>query len=72
MKLALHGYGKMGRAVERVANEMGHEVVAIFDGHGSPPIADAEEKEGRWLLRTATLADDARLALVEQVLDADR
>jgi len=27
MKLALHGYGKMGHAVERVAKEAGHEVV---------------------------------------------
>jgi len=27
MKLALHGYGKMGRAVEKVAKEAGHEIV---------------------------------------------
>src|SRR2546430_15405909 len=27
MKLALHGYGKMGHAVERVAKEAGHEIV---------------------------------------------
>jgi len=27
MKLALHGYGKMGQAVERVAREAGHELV---------------------------------------------
>jgi 4-hydroxy-tetrahydrodipicolinate reductase len=32
MKVALHGYGKMGRAVERVALEAGHEVVHITDG----------------------------------------
>ena len=31
MKLALVGYGKMGRAVERVAMESGHEVVARID-----------------------------------------
>ena len=31
MKIALHGYGKMGHAVERVAKEAGHDVVAIFD-----------------------------------------
>lgn len=29
MKLALHGYGKMGKAVERIAGERGHEIVAI-------------------------------------------
>ena len=28
MKLALHGYGKMGKAVEKVAKERGHEIVA--------------------------------------------
>jgi 4-hydroxy-tetrahydrodipicolinate reductase len=31
MKLALVGYGKMGRAVENVAIEKGHEVVARID-----------------------------------------
>ncbi len=31
MKLALVGYGKMGRAVENVAMEKGHEVVARID-----------------------------------------
>jgi prephenate dehydrogenase len=30
VKLALHGYGKMGKAVEKIARESGHEVVAIF------------------------------------------
>jgi 4-hydroxy-tetrahydrodipicolinate reductase len=30
MKLALHGYGKMGKTIERVAGECGHEVVSIF------------------------------------------
>jgi len=31
VKVALHGYGKMGKTIERVAVERGHEVVAIFD-----------------------------------------
>lgn len=31
MKLALIGYGKMGHAVERIARERGHEIVAIID-----------------------------------------
>jgi 4-hydroxy-tetrahydrodipicolinate reductase len=31
MKIALHGYGKMGKAVERVAREMGHEIVEATD-----------------------------------------
>lgn len=35
MRLALHGYGKMGKTVERVAKEMGHDVIA-------KPVADAD------------------------------
>ena len=31
MKLALHGYGKMGHTIESVAKSRGHEVVAVFD-----------------------------------------
>jgi 4-hydroxy-tetrahydrodipicolinate reductase len=37
MKIALYGYGRMGRAVERVAAEAGHEVVAILRGRNDPP-----------------------------------
>jgi len=42
VKIALHGYGKMGRAVERVARERGHEVVAIIDARYKPGANDAE------------------------------
>lgn len=31
MKIALIGYGKMGRAIEKIAKERGHEIVAIID-----------------------------------------
>lgn len=31
MKLAIHGYGKMGKTIERIAKQRGHQVVAIFD-----------------------------------------
>jgi 4-hydroxy-tetrahydrodipicolinate reductase len=31
MKLALHGYGKMGRAVDAIARQRGHDVVAVLD-----------------------------------------
>jgi len=31
VKLALHGYGKMGHTIESVAKSRGHEVVAVFD-----------------------------------------
>jgi len=42
MKLAIHGYGKMGKAVERVASERGHEVVGIVGQRGLSSIAGAE------------------------------
>lgn len=31
MKIALIGYGKMGKAIERIAKERGHQIVAIID-----------------------------------------
>lgn len=31
MRIALHGYGKMGKTIERVAKEAGHDVVCVFD-----------------------------------------
>jgi 4-hydroxy-tetrahydrodipicolinate reductase len=36
MKLAIVGYGKMGRMIERVAETRGHEVVARFDIDNNP------------------------------------
>ena len=42
MKLALHGYGKMGRTIERVAKEAGHDVVCILDVDRNDPLAGAE------------------------------
>lgn len=31
MKIVLHGYGKMGHAIEAIAKERGHQVIEIFD-----------------------------------------
>jgi len=31
MKITIVGYGRMGKEVERLAPEMGHEIVAVFD-----------------------------------------
>ena len=42
MKIALHGYGKMGRTIERVASGEGHEVVCVFDIDRDEPLAGAE------------------------------
>ena len=40
MKLALHGYGKMGRAIETIAAERGHEIVAVC--HRDSDVKNAE------------------------------
>jgi 4-hydroxy-tetrahydrodipicolinate reductase len=42
MRLAIHGYGKMGHAIERVGNERGHQVVCVFDIEHAEPLSDAE------------------------------
>lgn len=42
MRIALHGYGKMGRTVEKVAREQGHEIAAIFDIHRDSELNGAE------------------------------
>jgi 4-hydroxy-tetrahydrodipicolinate reductase len=34
MKMALHGYGKMGKTIERIALERGHQIVATIDSAG--------------------------------------
>jgi 4-hydroxy-tetrahydrodipicolinate reductase len=41
MNIALHGYGKMGKAVERVARERGHDVVAILTTGRDEPLNGA-------------------------------
>ena len=42
MKIALHGYGKMGRTIEAMARERGHDVVCIFDVDRDEPLNGAE------------------------------
>jgi 4-hydroxy-tetrahydrodipicolinate reductase len=39
VKIAVHGYGRMGKAVEKVARERGHEIAAIFSS-SSPATAE--------------------------------
>lgn len=38
MKIALIGYGKMGHAIERIARERGHEIVAVIDADNTADI----------------------------------
>lgn len=42
MKIALHGYGKMGRTVEQVARQQGHEIVAIYQSQRDSNLNGAE------------------------------
>ncbi len=42
MKIAIHGYGKMGQTIERVARDAGHEVVCILDVDRREPLNGAE------------------------------
>lgn len=42
MRIALHGYGKMGQTVARVARDAGHDVVCVFDADREEPLAGAE------------------------------
>lgn len=42
MKIALHGYGKMGQTIERVAKAAGHEVVCTFDVDRDEPLSGAQ------------------------------
>ncbi len=37
MKIALIGYGKMGKAIEEIAYDRGHEIVAVFTSSGIDP-----------------------------------
>lgn len=58
MKIALHGYGKMGHTIERVAREAGHEIVCILDAHRSEPPNGAE-----------VLIDFSHASALDRVLD---
>ena len=39
MKIALIGYGKMGKLIERIARERGHEIVAVIDVNNTDDFA---------------------------------
>jgi 4-hydroxy-tetrahydrodipicolinate reductase len=68
VKIALHGYGKMGKTVERVAREAGHEIVAVFDVERAEPLSEAEVmidfSHASALDRAVGLAVEHRLPLV--------
>lgn len=45
MKAAIIGYGKMGREIERILRERGHEVALTIDADNASDL-DAEHLEG--------------------------
>lgn len=68
MKIAIHGYGKMGRTIEKVATDLGHNVVCILDVDRDEPLSDAEVvidfSHASALDATLALACDNHLGLV--------
>lgn len=68
MKLALLGYGNMGKAVERIARDSGHEVVCVITSTREAPLAGAEAvidfSRAEALDRSLDLACRARAGLV--------
>jgi 4-hydroxy-tetrahydrodipicolinate reductase len=68
MKIAIHGYGKMGRTIEKVAVESGHEVVCILDVDREEPLGGAEVlidfSHASALDGTLKIACDHKLGLV--------
>jgi 4-hydroxy-tetrahydrodipicolinate reductase len=42
MKIALIGYGKMGKAIERIAKERGHEIVLVVDEYNRDECTDSD------------------------------
>jgi 4-hydroxy-tetrahydrodipicolinate reductase len=68
MRVAIHGYGKMGKTIENMAKERGHEVVCILDIDRDEPINGAEVlidfSHASALGRALGLAGDNGLGLV--------
>lgn len=59
MRIALHGYGKMGHAVERVSSEAGHEIVQPADAEVLIDFSHASALD-----RAIGIANDHNLDLV--------
>lgn len=55
MKIAIFGYGRMGKMVEETALQRGHQVSAVFDV--DTPLQGAEQLEGSDAVISFTLAD---------------
>jgi 4-hydroxy-tetrahydrodipicolinate reductase len=68
MRIALHGFGRMGRVVERIATERGHEVVAMIKHDGDQQLGNAEAvidfSHSRATEKAVRLASAAHVPLV--------
>ena len=63
MKIALIGYGKMGKTIERIALERGHEIVSVID------VDNREEFESE-SFKSADVADLLRDHIVHEGWEA--
>ena len=53
MKIALIGYGKMGKTIEQIAIQRGHQIVSIIDINNAEDIyseAFKKRRRGDWSL----------------------
>lgn len=64
MRIAIHGHGRMGTTVERIARERGHDITAIFSS------ADPITRER--LAGTDVVIDFSTAAALDRLLDAVR
>lgn len=54
MKIALIGYGKMGKEIEKVAVARGHEIVSIIDVDNQDDLIRKHLNQQMWLLSLLT------------------
>lgn len=68
MKIAIHGYGKMGRTIERVCKESGHEVVSILSRHLGNRVAITEGNEEQPLAGAEVIIDFSHASALDGVV----
>ncbi|MFI5150079.1 MAG: 4-hydroxy-tetrahydrodipicolinate reductase [Bacteroidia bacterium] len=56
MNIALIGYGKMGREIEKIALSRGHQIVLKVDEHNASSYSDAELKQAHAAIEFSTPA----------------
>ena len=56
MKIAIIGYGKMGRMIEKVAQERGHEIVSVIDAENTEDFSSPKFREADVAIEFSTPA----------------